>query len=312
VRAYVLDNARMWFDVYGVDGLRLDAVHALSDLTILTELSALAAERGKVLIAESDLNDPAMIRPVAEGGYGMTAQWSDDYHHAAHSALTGETGGYYGDFATLDALVKAATRGFVHDGSFSTFRGRPHGAPIPPEVAPWRLVTFVQDHDQIGNRAEGDRLTDALSPARLEIAAVLNVLSPFTPMIFMGEEWAASTPWQFFTAHPEPELATATAEGRIAEFAEMGWDESAVPDPQDPETFRRSHLDWGERSREPHRRILELYRELILLRRAHPVTRFDQISAEVEGRWFRMVRGDLEVVVDFEADTWDVHTLNIT
>ena len=270
MRQYVLDNARMWFETYGVDGLRLDAVHALSDLTILAELSDLAAAHGRFLIAESDLNDPRMILPVADGGYGMTAQWCDDYHHAVHAALTGETGGYYADFASLAALAKASTRGFVHDGTFSSFRGRTHGAPIPADVPPSRLVTFVQDHDQLGNRAEGDRLTDALSTDRLAIAAVLNLCSPFTPMIFMGEEWAASTPWQFFTAHPEPELAVATAEGRVAEFAEMGWDTDVVPDPQDVATFERSHLDWSERDREPHRRILDLYRRLIALRRGEP------------------------------------------
>jgi maltooligosyltrehalose trehalohydrolase len=240
----------------------------------------------------------------------MTAQWSDDYHHAVHSALTGETGGYYADFASLGALAKAATRGFVHDGTFSSFRGREHGAPIPAGVPTSRLVTFAQDHDQIGNRAEGDRLTGALSTDRLAVAAVLNLCSPFTPMIFMGEEWAASTPWQFFTAHPEPELATATAEGRIAEFAELGWDPDTVPDPQDPETFARSHLDWSERDREPHRRILSLYHELLALRRAEPElggTPFDGLSAEHDdaARTFRLRQGSLDLLVNLGDTDWD-------
>ncbi|HEV7741151.1 MAG TPA: malto-oligosyltrehalose trehalohydrolase [Pseudolysinimonas sp.] len=319
VRRYILDNARLWFETYGVDGLRLDAVHALVDPTprhILSELSQQTQElqewleRPLTLIAESDLNDPVMILPRDEGGYGMTAQWCDDYHHAVHSALTGEADGYYSDFASLSALAKAATKGFVHDGTFSTFRGRPHGSPIPPEVPRSRLVTFVQDHDQIGNRAEGDRLTEALSDDRLAVAAVLNLCSPFTPMIFMGEEWAASTPWQFFTGHPEPELGEATAEGRIAEFAQLGWDPEIVPDPQDPETFRRSHLDWGERERDPHRRILDLYRELIALRRREPEfsdPRFSELSAESDddAKTFRLRLGAVQVLVNLGTGDWD-------
>ncbi|HWM32866.1 MAG TPA: malto-oligosyltrehalose trehalohydrolase [Pseudolysinimonas sp.] len=319
VRAYILDCARMWFDGYGVDGLRLDAVHALHDPTprhILSELSELAETLGATLgrplslIAESDLNDPVMVLPRADGGYGMTAQWCDDYHHAAHVALTGETDGYYADFASLDAVAKTWTGGFFHDGTFSSFRGRDHGAPLPAEVPAWRLVTFAQDHDQIGNRAVGDRLTEALGPDRLAIAAVLSICSPFTPMIFMGEEWAASTPWQFFTAHPEPELATATAEGRIEEFAEHGWDPDAVPDPQDPATFRRSHLDWGERDREPHRRIRQLYRDLIALRCSEPAfadSRLGTLSAEADdaARTLRLRHAGIEVLVNLGESVWD-------
>jgi maltooligosyltrehalose trehalohydrolase len=316
VRRFVLDNARMWLRDFGVDGLRLDAVHALSDLGILAELSELAegleGELGRplTLIAESDLNDPAMIRRRDEGGLGMTAQWADDYHHAVHVALTGETGGYYGDFAGLAVLAKAATGGFVHDGTFSSFRGRRHGAPIPRDVPTHRLVTFVQDHDQVGNRATGDRLSATLDADRLAVAAVLNLCSPFTPMIFMGEEWAASTPWQFFTAHPEPELATATAEGRIAEFSRHGWDPELVPDPQDPQTFARSHLDWGELTREPHHRILSLYRDLIALRRREPELtdpRFELLSAEAddEAGTFRLRHGDLHIVVNLGEADWD-------
>jgi maltooligosyltrehalose trehalohydrolase len=318
VRRYVLDNARMWFETYGVDGLRLDAVHALADPTprhILNELSEqtehLERQLGRplTLIAESDLNDPVMIQPREVGGHGMTAQWCDDYHHAVHAALTGEHDGYYSDFASLAALAKTATSGFFHDGTYSSFRGRPHGFPIPADVPTWRLVTFAQDHDQIGNRAEGDRLTEALSADRLAVAAVLNLCSPFTPMIFMGEEWAASTPWQFFTAHPEPELAVATAEGRIEEFAQLGWDPDTVPDPQDPETFRRSHLDWSERDRDPHLRILNLYRALLALRRREPEfadPRFERLSAEFddEARTFRLRLGGLHVLVNLGETDW--------
>ena len=330
VRRYILDNARMWFEEYGVDGLRLDAVHALVDpspLHLLQELAAetdaFAAEVGRPLslIAESDLNDPVMIEPRADptdgdeggghgsdgsggsGGYGLAAQWSDDYHHAVHVALTGETTGYYEDFASLGALAKAATGGFFHDGTYSSFREREHGRPISPETPTTSLVTFSQDHDQIGNRAVGDRLTATLSPDRLAVAAVLTVLSPFTPMIFMGEEWGASTPWQFFTSHPEPELAEATAQGRIAEFAKMGWDPELVPDPQDPETFRRSHLEWSELAEPGHARLFGIYRELIALRRREPeltTPDFGMLSADWDDAagWFELRQGEVELLVN--------------
>lgn len=317
VRRYIVGNALMWLRDYHVDGLRLDAVHALKDrrdVHILQELAesvdALSAHVGRplTLIAESDMNDARLISAREADGYGLTAQWSDDYHHALHVALTGETTGYYADFAPLGALVKASTRGFFHDGTWSSFRGREHGHPIDPRIPTWRLVTFSQDHDQIGNRAAGDRLSQTLDEGGLAIAAVLTVLAPFTPMLFMGEEWAATTPWQFFTSHPEPELGQATARGRRAEFEQMGWDESVVPDPQDPETFRRSKLRWDEKDDGAHGRILELYRTLLALRRKRPeITqphfRDLEASADEDRRWFRMRRGALEVVVNFaESD----------
>ncbi|MFE7845101.1 malto-oligosyltrehalose trehalohydrolase [Microbacterium sp. NPDC057407] len=315
VRRYIVDNALMWLRDFHVDGLRLDAVHALKDRSerhILQELAeeveALSAHirRPLTLIAESDLNDARLISAREAGGYGLTAQWSDDYHHALHVALTGETTGYYEDFAPLASLVKATTRGFFHDGTFSSFRGREHGHPIDPRIPTSRLVTFVQDHDQIGNRAAGDRLSQSLDEGGLAIGAVLTLLAPFTPMLFMGEEWAASTPWQFFTSHPEPELGEATAKGRKAEFARMGWDESVVPDPQDPETFHRSKLDWDETDAGFHARLLSVYRELIALRRALPgVTdpdfRHVSASADEDARWFRLRRPGAEVLVNFST-----------
>ncbi|MCR2809394.1 MULTISPECIES: malto-oligosyltrehalose trehalohydrolase [unclassified Microbacterium] len=313
VRDFIVQNALMWMRDYHVDGLRLDAVHALRDTSgrhILQELAehtdALSAHlnRPLTLIAESDLNDATLISAREAGGYGLTAQWSDDYHHALHVAVTGETSGYYADFAPLAALAKAATAGFFHDGSWSSFRGRPHGHAIDPRIPTSRLVTFAQDHDQIGNRAAGDRLSQTLDEGGLAIAAVLSVLSPFTPMLFMGEEWAASTPWQFFTSHPEPELGRATAEGRIAEFAAMGWDASVVPDPQDPETFRRSTLRWEERTEGVHARILALYRDLIALRRDVPDLTdpsFGAVHADADehARVFRLQRGQTLILVNF-------------
>ncbi len=305
VRRFIIDNALMWLREYGVDALRLDAVHALLDAGethLLTELAsevdALAAALGRplTLIAESDLNDPTLITPRPDGGYGLTAQWSDDYHHAAHVALTGETGGYYADFDSLAALAKVMTRGFFHDGTWSSFREREHGVPIDTAAMPtWRLVTFTQDHDQIGNRATGDRLAATLDERGLGLAAVLCLLSPFTPMLFMGEEWGASTPWQFFTSHPEPELGRATAEGRIAEFARMGWNPDDVPDPQDPETFTRSKLRWDEAGEGQHARLLDLHRRLIRLRRETPALtdpRFGSVRCafDEDARWFRLDR----------------------
>jgi maltooligosyltrehalose trehalohydrolase len=316
VRRYVLDNALMWMRDYHVDGLRLDAVHALVDTTprhILHEMSeevdALSAFLGRplTLIAESDMNDASLVEPREANGTGITAQWSDDYHHALHVALTGETSGYYADFASLGALAKTSTEGFFHNGTFSSFRGRDHGHPIDPVMPTWRLVTFSQDHDQIGNRAAGDRLTATLDEGQLAIAAVLTVCSPYTPMLFMGEEWGATTPWQFFTSHPEPELGKATAEGRIAEFEAMGWDPDIVPDPQDPQTFERSKLDWSELDGASHARLLSLYRELIALRRSVPALTdpsFEHLRASYddESRWFRLERDDLSIVANFGTE----------
>jgi maltooligosyltrehalose trehalohydrolase len=306
----------MWLRDFHVDGLRLDAVHALVDTSpkhILRELAeevdALAAHVGRplYLVAESDLNDPVVVTPREAGGHGVQAQWSDDFHHAVHVALTGETAGYYADFEPLGALAKVLAHGFFHDGTFSSFRGRPHGVPIDTATFPaWRLVVADQNHDQIGNRAAGDRLSATLDEGQLALAALLTLTAPFTPMLFMGEEWAASTPWQFFTAHPEPELGRATAAGRIAEFARMGWDEAQVPDPQDPQTFLRSKLDWDEHRDGHHARTLERYRALIALRRqvagiSDP--RLDRVRVDYDerARWLVLERPFVTVAVNFGA-----------
>jgi maltooligosyltrehalose trehalohydrolase len=321
VRRYILDHARMWFEDFHVDALRLDAVHALSDSSPVHLLEELAIEVGALsahlrrpltLIAESDLNDTHLVTPREARGLGLDAQWSDDFHHAVHVALTGETEGYYADFAPLSALAKVCERGFYHDGTFSSFRGCDHGAPVDTDAMPtWRLVVCTQNHDQIGNRARGDRLSDPspghLDDDQLACAALLNLAGPFTPMLFQGEEWAASTPFQFFTSHPEPELGRATAEGRLKEFERMGWDPSVVPDPQDPETFRRSKLDWSEVATGRHATLLASYRELTALRRALPELTdpaFGSVRCEVDedSRLFRLHRGGLLVVVNF-ADT---------
>lgn len=321
VRRYILDNVRMWFEDYHVDALRLDAVHALSDTSevhlleeMAVETAALSAHlrRPLTLIAESDLNDTTLVRPREAGGHGLDAQWSDDFHHAVHVALSGETAGYYADFEPLEALAKVCEKGFFHDGTFSSFRDRDHGKPVDTEHMPtWRLVVANQNHDQIGNRARGDRLAEHLDDDQLACAALLTLAGPFTPMLFMGEEWAASSPFQFFTSHPEPELGKATADGRIAEFEKMGWDPAEVPDPQDVATFHRSRLDWDELTEGRHAVLLDCYRRLGRLRRELPQLTdpsFGSVSCTVEGRLFTMRRGDLLVVVNAgdEPATTDV------
>ena len=314
VRRFILDNVRMWLADYHVDGLRIDAVHALADSSELhlleemaIEVAALSAHQRRplTLIAESDLNDAKLVTPREAGGYGVDAQWSDDYHHAVHVALTGETTGWLADFEPLSALAKVCERGFFHDGTYSSYRGRDHGAPIDTSAMPaWRLVVCSQNHDQVGNRAVGDRITESLDDDQLACAALLTLAGPFTPMLFQGEEWAASTPFCFFTSHEEPELAEATAKGRIAEFSRLGWDAEVVPDPQDPETFARSKLDWSELTEGRHSRILDAYRRLVALRRELPELTdpaFARNRAEVDEdtRLFTLHRGEVAVVVNF-------------
>ena len=287
VRQWICDSALRWFSDFHVDALRLDAVHALvddSERHILAQLSdevaALAIRLGRPLslIAESDLNDPATIAPTAAGGRGMTAQWSDDVHHAIHAFMTGERQGYYADFGTAATLRTALTRAFVHDGTYSTFHGRPWGHQVPRGTDGHRFVVFASDHDQVGNRAQGDRPAASLDAGALAIEAALVLLSPFTPMLFMGEEWGTRTPWQFFTDYTDPDLAQAVREGRRAEFAGHGHTDASqaadadleAPDPQDPATFERSRLDWSQIAQPEHARMLAWYRALIELRREIP------------------------------------------
>ncbi|HMG64296.1 MAG TPA: malto-oligosyltrehalose trehalohydrolase [Streptosporangiaceae bacterium] len=311
VRAFVIGNALMWLRDYHVDGLRLDAVHALADhraLPLLEELAAevdaLAAQLGRelVLIAESDLNDPRLVTAREAGGTGLAAQWSDDFHHALHSALTGEQQGYYADFGSIEVLAATLTRVFRHDGSWSSFRGRSHGRPVDTARTPaHRFLGYLQDHDQIGNRAVGDRIADLVPDGLLRVGAGLVLTAPFTPMLFMGEEWGADTPFQYFTDHEMEWLVTAVREGRRSEFAAHGWAVADVPDPQDPQTFLRSKLDWSQPGGEPHAGLLAWYRELIALRRARPELtdpRLDRVavSYDEEARWLVVARGRLLIV----------------
>jgi maltooligosyltrehalose trehalohydrolase len=326
IRDFVLDNALMWLQDFHVDALRLDAVHALQpelnppapqkSQHILAELSdrvhALDLGRPLTLIAESDLNDPLVITPTADGGWGMDAQWDDDVHHALHSLVTGETQGYYCDFGPLPVLEKVMTHAFLHDGTYSTFRGRDHGAPVDREHTPgWRFVVTLQNHDQVGNRAVGDRLPELTTPGLVKVGAVLLLTSPFTPMLWMGEEWAASTRWPFFTSHPEPELAEATAKGRVEEFGSHGWDVSQMIDPQDPAAYRGAILRWDEAATGEHADVLGLYRDLIRLRHDQADLRDPDLSAvqveyDEDKRWVVIHRGQLRVAVNLASEAQDV------
>ncbi|AEW97074.1 MULTISPECIES: malto-oligosyltrehalose trehalohydrolase [Streptomycetaceae] len=310
VRDFLIGSALAWLRDYRLDGLRLDAVHALVDTRaehFLAELSAavdrLAAATGRplFLIAESDLNDPRTTAPRQAGGLGLHAQWSDDFHHAVHAAVTGESQGYYADFARapMAALAKTLTRVWLHDGTYSSFRGRRHGRPVPSDVPAHRFLGYAQTHDQIGNRALGDRLT----VRQLTVAAALVLTAPFTPMLFMGEEWGAATPWQFFTDHTDPELAAAVRDGRRREFAGHGWSAEEIPDPQDPATRLRSCLDWSQPHREPHAGLLRWYRELIALRATEPELTDPDLTAveavhDEEARWILLRRGSLRTAVN--------------
>jgi maltooligosyltrehalose trehalohydrolase len=224
-----------------------------------------------LLIAESDLNDPRLVRPPERGGLGLDAQWSDDFHHAVHAAITGERLGYYEDFGEVAHVARALADRFVYAGSPSAHRGRRHGAPAT-DVPTDRFVVAVQNHDQVGNRARGDRLGALVSQASQRLAAAVLLLSPYVPLIFMGEEWGETNPFLYFVSHGDEALAMAVREGRRAEFAKFEW-RGEVPDPTAVESFERSRLDWAKPERDPHRGLLALYRDLLVLRRSQPALR---------------------------------------
>ncbi|KZS60074.1 malto-oligosyltrehalose trehalohydrolase [Mycobacterium pseudokansasii] len=317
VRRYIIGCALRWMRDFHADGLRLDAVHALVDTTAMDILEELASEtdwlstqlgRPLSLIAESDRNDPRVITPRDRGGYGLTAQWSDDIHHAIHTAVSGERQGYYADFGSLATLAHTLRHGYFHAATYSSFRRRRHGWPLDTATIPaTRLLAYTCTHDQVGNRALGDRPSQNLTGGQLAIKAALALGSPYTALLFMGEEWAASTPFQFFSSHPEPELARATAEGRKAEFAEHGWDAEDIPDPQDPQTFRRSKLKWDEVHAGEHALVHRFYRDLIALRRndpdmADPWLEHLIVDYDEDGRWIIVRRGRLRVACNLGAE----------
>jgi len=319
VRRLFCDNALMWMRDYHCDGVRLDAVHAMVDTSathileqLADEVGSLGRELGRqlVLIAESDLNDPRIVRPTDLGGYGINAQWSDDFHHALHTVLTGERTGYYADFGSLADLAKALRRAWVYDGRYSTFRGRRHGR-APTGLSGHKFLGYAQTHDQVGNRATGDRSAHLMNAGRLKIAAALILTSPFVPMLFHGEEWAASTPFLYFTGHQEPELARAVSEGRKREFAAFGWDPAKIHDPQARETFMRSKLEWTELEREPHRAIFAWHRDLIRLRGQMPELRDGRmdlvnVAFDEDARWLTIARGRVTVACNLASATQSI------
>ncbi len=317
VRRYIIGCALRWMRDFHADGLRLDAVHALVDTTAIHILEELATEtdwlseqfgRPLSLVAESELNDPRLITRRDRGGYGITAQWADDIHHAIHTAVSGERQGYYADFGSLATLAQTLRHGYFHAATYSSFRHRRHGRPLDTSSIPaTSLLAYTCTHDQVGNRALGDRPSQNLTGGQLAVKAALVLGSPYTAMLFMGEEWGASTPFLFFSSHPEPELAKATAAGRKAEFAEHGWDADDIPDPQDPQTFLRSKLDWAEVDSGEHARLHRLYRDLIALRRndpdmADPWLGDLTVDYDEGERWIVLRRGRLRVACNLGAD----------
>jgi maltooligosyltrehalose trehalohydrolase len=311
VRQFVIDNALMWLRDYGFDGLRLDAVHAIFGFEAVHLLEELAnavkrlghqLERELVLIAESDLNDPRVVRGTELGGYGLQAHWADDLHHSIHRFLTGESTGYYGDFNGLADIAISLREGYVYQGQYSAHRRRRHGR-APRGISLDQLVVSAQNHDQIGNRALGDRLSMTLSPAQLKAAAALIVLSPCVPMLFQGEEWGASTPFLYFTDFQDQQLGTAVAEGRRNEFAAFNWHQE-VPNPQQIETFMRSKLNWAEIREPRHAELLEWYRDLIALRRMKSRwsgSRRPEIDVDPDALWLRVAHAGVLVQFNFAA-----------
>jgi maltooligosyltrehalose trehalohydrolase len=325
VRRFVVDNAVMWLRDYHIDGLRLDAVHAILDdsavpilETLAAEVDALAAHVGRplFLVAESDRNDPRFVRSRDAGGMGLDAAWADEWHHALHAVLTGERAGYYEDFGPLPLLAKALRQAWVYDGTWSPHRRRVHGR-RPEGLLGHQFVVSAQNHDQVGNRACGDRLAALVSPQRLAVAAALLLTGPFTPLLFQGEEWGATTPFPYFSNHGDPDLGRAVSEGRQREFAQFGWRPEDIPDPQAPATFRSARLDWSEAARPPHAGLLAWYRQLIALRRRHPDLsdpRLERTTVEVEeaAQTLQIVRGSVLVLVNLGTVTHRFPTGAIT
>jgi maltooligosyltrehalose trehalohydrolase len=318
VRAFLVDNALQWLRDYHFDGLRLDAVHGLFDRSavhFLEELAgatrALEVELGRalLLVAESDLNDPRLVRPPALGGYGLDAQWSDDFHHALHAVLTGERAGYYADFGRLADVAKACERVFVLDGGRSRHRRRRHGRPVG-DLPGWRFLGYLQDHDQVGNRARGERIVALAGERRARVGAALVFAAPFVPLVFQGEEWASSSPFPFFADHADPALRAAVREGRRREFAEFHAS-GELPDPEARATFESARLRWDERERDPHRAMLAWYRALVRLRGGHPgwtngALADVRVAFDEERRWLRLARGPLVCVANFGPDAAQV------
>ena len=273
VRRFFIENALYWLEDYHFDALRLDAVHGIFDFGARHFLAELKSETAKLsqwlgrkihLIAESDLNDARLLHHPERGGYDLDAQWSDDFHHSVHKLLTGENQGYYADFEGVQPLVATLRDGWYYSGQHSKYRKRRHGN-SPRGLSPAKFVVCTQNHDQVGNRADGERLATLVNFEAQKLAAGITLLSPFVPMLFMGEEYGEQAPFQYFTSHGDPALVEAVRRGRQEEFAAFGW-KGSVPDPQDEDTFSRSHLDHSLKEKQPHRTLFSFYQELIRIR----------------------------------------------
>lgn len=312
VRAYVLDAVRRWLTEFHIDGLRLDAVHSYDDraaYSIMEQINMLAdeveAEFGPnpIIIAESDLNDPRIISDYSVGGYGLDAQWLDDVHHALHTVVTGENNAYYEDFGTVEILADTLRHGFRFRNDYSSFRGRTHGRALDlAAIPPWKLITYTTTHDQVGNRAQGDRPSQNLTLAQHALKAAVIFFSPFTPMIFMGEESFAQTPFPFFVSHTDDNLMRLTREGRAHEFARYGWNFDDVPDPAAPETFESAKLDWDFGADAVS--MQETYRTLLTLRRELNLSRDDlrELQVEHSDTWLTMGYDDVFLAANFSDE----------
>jgi maltooligosyltrehalose trehalohydrolase len=318
VRRFFVDNATRWLRDFHIDGLRLDAMHAAVDTSAVPILEQLrhavdevATETGRrrLLIAEYEGNDPRVVWPLARGGYGLDAHWNDDVHHALHTGLTGETTSYYEDYAGFADLTACLHHGYAYAGRYSRHRQRTVGR-FPEGVDGHALVACLQNHDQVGNRARGDRIGALAGPAAQKVGAALLLTAPFTPLLFMGEEWAASTPFPYFADH-EGDLAEAVRRGRLAEFQAFGWDPAEVADPEDEATFAAARLRREEQGEPPHAEMRDWYRALLALRNGHPELRDPRFS-EVAAAWdpdagiLVVRRGDLTVVAGPGAEPVDV------
>ncbi len=317
VRRFFCDNALMWMRDYHIDGLRLDAVHEYMDRSAIhfmeqmsSEVDVLSStlERRLVLIAESDLNDPRVVTPREAGGMGMDAQWSDDFHHSLFTLLhKNEAGmGYYDDFGTMEDLAKSLREVFVYDGIYSIYRQRKHGRPVP-RLSAHHFIGFIQNHDQIGNRAMGDRIEHIIGLPRAKVALAIVMLAPFIPMLFQGEEYAADTPFQYFADHEDPDVARSVAEGRKKDFAAFGWNPDEIPNPESRETLDRSKLNWDEVEQGKHAEMLEWTRGLIRLRRGSPSLNDGDLSHikvryDGEKRWLLMARGGIRLICNLGTE----------
>ena len=302
VRHFIIENACYWVREFHVDALRLDAIHGIFDfravhlteaLTERVHRTATTLGRRVQIIAESDLNDPRLLRPVEVGGYAMDAQWSDDFHHAVHVALTGERAGYYQGFAEhgdIRAIADALARRFVFQGQYASHRQREHGAPAG-DVSAEHFVVYLQNHDQVGNRAAGERLGALVSPRAREVGAALLLLAPYVPLIFMGEEYGEPSPFLYFVSHADRDLVESVRRGRRREFESFGW-EGEVPDPQAIETFERSRIHFELGREGAHAAVRAMYRELLAIRRAEPALRPGAaritVRSDAGARWIAM------------------------